>query len=155
PAFEAGRYGIACAEVCKVATAEGLPAVTAMHPASPGVLMYGREVLIVSTAASAAGMPEALAPLARLALKLARGEALGAAEVEGYLPRAIRRVGYRAEPGYRRAIDMLLAKLNGRPYVSEIPYQAPNRVEPALPIGDLGQTSIALVTTGGLVPKGN
>jgi len=155
PAFESGRYGIACAEVCRVASADGLPAVAAMHPSNPGVMMHRREVVIVPTAASAAGMQEALHPLSRLALKLARGEALASAEADGYLPRGIRRVGQRSEPGYRRAIDMLLAKLNGRPYVSEIPFQAPDMVEPASPIRDLHRTSIALVTTGGLVPKGN
>jgi glycine reductase complex component B subunit gamma len=155
PAFEAGRYGAACGEVCLLAGAEGIPAVAAMHPGNPGVLMHRREVMIVPTAASAAGMPEALGPLARLALKLARREALGPADSEGYLPRGVRKVGYRAEPGYRRAVDMLLAKLNGRPYVSEIPYQAPEMVEPASPIADLGQITVALVTTGGLVPIGN
>lgn len=155
PAFEAGRYGIACGEVCRLAAAEGVPAVAAMHPSNPGVLMHRREVLIVPTAASAAGMQGALAPLARLALKLARGEALGSAESEGYLPRGVRKVGFRAEPGYRRAIDMLLAKLDGRPYVSEIPYQAAEMVEPASPITDLRRMSLALVTTGGLVPIGN
>lgn len=155
PAFEAGRYGIACAEVCRVAAAEGVPAVTAMHPSNPGVMMHGREVMIVPTTASAAGMPQAVPPLARLALKLARREALGTADSEGYLSRGIRRVGYRPEPGYRRAIDMLLTKLNGRPYVSEIPYQAPAMVEPARPVAELRRTSVALVTTGGLVPKGN
>jgi glycine reductase len=155
PAFEAGRYGIACAEVCRLAAAEGIPAVAAMHPANPGVMMHRREVMIVPTAATAAGMPEALPPLVRLALKLARGEALGPAESEGYLPRGVRRVGFRAEPGYRRAVDMLLAKLAGRPYTSEIPYQAPEMVEPAAPVADLRRVSVALVTTGGLVPIGN
>jgi glycine reductase len=155
PAFEAGRYGIACGEVCRLAAAEGVPAVAAMHPANPGVLMHRREVMIVPTAASAAGMQEALGPLARLALKLGRGEALGPADAEGYLPRGIRKAGYRAEPGYRRAIDMLLAKLHGRPYASEIPYQAPEMVEPAPPLADLRRTAVALVTTGGLVPIGN
>ena len=87
PAFEAGRYGLACGEVCRLAAAEGIPAVAAMHPSNPGVLMHRREVMIVPTGASAAGMQEALGPLAGLALKLARGEALGPAESEGYLPR--------------------------------------------------------------------
>jgi glycine reductase len=155
PAFEAGRYGLACGEVCRLAAAEGIAAVTAMHPSNPGVLMHRRQVMIVPTGASAAGMQEALGPLARLALKLGRGEALGPAEGEGYLPRGIRKVGYRAEPGYRRAIDMLLAKLQGRPYTSEIPYQAPEMVEPAPPLGDPRRTAVALVTTGGLVPIGN
>ena len=31
PAFGSGRYGLACVEVCKVAQAMGLPAVTGMH----------------------------------------------------------------------------------------------------------------------------
>src|SRR5438105_9255427 len=35
PAFEAGRYGLACAEVCRVASAAGIAALTAMHPAAP------------------------------------------------------------------------------------------------------------------------
>ena len=155
PAFAAGRYGMACGEVCRLAVREGIPAVAAMHPSNPGVVMHRREVIIVPTGASAAAMTAALAPLARLVLKLGRGEPLGPADSEGYLPRGIRTVGYRAEPGYRRAVDMLLAKLASRPYISEIPYQAPEMVEPAPPLTDLRQVSIALVTTGGLVPIGN
>jgi glycine reductase len=155
PAFEAGRYGAACAHVCRAAGEAGIAAVTAMHAASPGVLLHRPHVLIVPTSATAAGMPQALGALARLALKLGRGEPLGPAEVEGYLPRGIRKTGLRAEPGARRAVDMLLAKLAGRPYVSEIPYQAPDSVPPAPPIADPARATIALVTTGGLIPKGN
>jgi glycine reductase len=155
PAFEAGRYSLACAEVCRVATAEGIASVTAMHPAAPAAAMYRRELLIVPTGATATDMARALGPLARLALKLAHGEALGSAEVEGYLPRGVRKSGMRAQPGFLRALDMLEAKLAGRPWVSEIPYQAPEAVSPAPPIVDLARAEIALVTTGGLVPKGN
>ena len=82
-------------------------------------------------------MQEALGPLVRLAIRVARGEELGPAEREGYLPRGIRKVGFRAEPGYRRAVDMLLAKLDGRPFASEMPYQAPESVTPASPVADL------------------
>src|SRR5262250_613696 len=80
PAFEAGRYGLACAEVCRAAAADGIPAVTAMYPAAPAVAMHGRELIVVPTGPTAADMPRALAGLARLAVKLARGEALGSAE---------------------------------------------------------------------------
>jgi glycine reductase len=155
PAFEAGRYSLACAEVCRVAAAEGIAAVTAMHPAAPAATMYRRELLIVPTGATAADMPRVLPPLARLALRVARGEALGPAEIEGYLPRGVRRSGRRGAPGFTRALDMLEAKLAGRPWLSEIPYQAPEAVAPAPPIADLARAEIALVTTGGLVPKGN
>jgi glycine reductase complex component B subunit gamma len=155
PAFEAGRYGLACAEVCRIAEAEGVPAVTGMHPESPGVLLHGREATIVPTGKSAADMTAALGRMAPLALRLGRGEALGPADVDGYLPRGIRKPGRLGRPGWERAIEMLIAKVNGRPYRSEVPYQAPEVVAPAAPIRDLSKASIALVTTGGLVPKGN
>src|SRR5262252_9462260 len=49
PAFNAGRYGLACAEVCKAAQTLGLQAVTGMHPENPGTLSYPSELLIVPT----------------------------------------------------------------------------------------------------------
>jgi glycine reductase complex component B subunit gamma len=155
PAFEAGRYGLACAQVCRIAESEGLSAITGMHPESPGVLLHRREATIVPTGKSAAEMSEALGRMVPLAFRLARGEALGPADADGYLPRGIRRSGRRERPGWERAMDLLIAKLDGRPYTSEVPYQAPEAVAPAAPIGDLSRASIALVTTGGLVPKGN
>ncbi len=87
PAFNAGRYGLACAEVCKTAQALGLKAVTGMHPENPGTLSYPSELFIVPTAATSVDMPTALAAMVRLVLKLSRGEELGPAQVEGYLPR--------------------------------------------------------------------
>ncbi len=67
----------------------------------------------------------------------------------------VRRVHDRGRPGYQRALDMLLDKLHGRPFRSEVPYAAPERVTPAPPIADLSRARIAMVTTGGLVRKGN
>lgn len=155
PAFSAGRYGLACGEVCKVAMNAGIPALTAMHTDNPGVLMYRHEVVIVPTSATPSEMAQALQQLARLATKMARGEELGPAEVEGYLPRGIRKPGFRDLPGYLRGVEMLLAKLNGRPYQTEVSYQAPEHVPPAPPVQDLSRATVALITTGGLVPKGN
>jgi glycine reductase len=155
PAFGSGRYGLACAHVCRIARQQGIPAVTAMHPENPGATSLRREVVIVPTGDSAASMPPALARLAPLALRLARGEALGPAELEGYLPQGKRQAHDRGRPGYQRALDMLLAKLGGRPFVTEVPYNAPEQVAPARPIADLSRATIALVTTGGLVRKGN
>ena len=59
PAFDAGRYGVACGEVCQLAGQLGIPAVTAMYPENPGVPLYRRDVPIVPTAANAAGMATA------------------------------------------------------------------------------------------------
>lgn len=155
PAFNAGRYGLACAQVCQAVQHLAVPAVCGMHPDNPGVLSYRTAVLIVPTGATSADMPQALAALVRLASKLGRGEPLGPAEIEGYLPRGTRQVYDRQRPGYQRALDMLKAKLQGEPFVTEVPIHAPEKVSPAAPIGDLSGATIAMVTTGGLVRKGN
>ena len=42
PAFDAGRYGLACGAICQAAEEMGIPAVTAMHPENPGVISYQR-----------------------------------------------------------------------------------------------------------------
>jgi glycine reductase len=155
PAFGAGRYGLACAAACRAAAALGIPAVTGMHPDNPAVEAHRQEVLIVPTAESATGMAPAVEALARFALRLGRGAELGPAEVEGYLSQGRRRVWDRGRPGYVRALDMLRAKLQGRPFVSEVPFRAPDRVTPAAPVADLARATIGMVTTGGLVRKGN
>ena len=155
PAFASGRYGLACAAACRAAAGLGIPAVTGMHLDNPAVEAHRYHVLIVPTAESATGMQPALTSLARFALRLARGEALGPAEIEGYIAQGRRRVWDRGRPGYQRALDMLLDKLHGRPFVSEVPFHAPDRVTPAAPVADLSRATIAMVTTGGLVRKGN
>jgi betaine reductase len=155
PAFGSGRYGLACAHVCKVAHDRGFAAITAMHPENPGASAARRGIYVVPTGASTTSMQAALAAVAPLARRLASRETLGPAEVDGYLPQGRRRVHDRGRPGYQRALDMLLDKLHGRPYRSEVPYAAPERVPPAAPIADLSRARIAMVTTGGLVRKGN
>jgi glycine reductase len=155
PAFESGRYGLACSEVCKTAQALGIPALTGMHPENPGVESGRPDVLIVPTGASPIEMQSALAAMVRLALKLGSHATLGPAEVEGFLPRGVRRVYVREAPGHVRALDMLAAKLSGRTFRTEVPIHVPERVSPAPPIADLARATIALVTTGGLVRKGN
>ena len=58
-------------------------------------------------------------------------------------------------PDYVRAVDLLLVKLNGQPYESEIPrVEAKQHSIPNL-TGNLKDATLALVTEGGLVPKGN
>src|SRR5262245_11708198 len=155
PAFASGRYGLACALACREARARGIPAIAAMHPDNPGVSSARRELVIVPTGTATTSMPAALAALAPLARRLGHGQTLGPAEVEGYIGSGVRRVHDRGRPGHQRALDMLLDKLHGRPYRSEVPYAPPERVTPAPPVADLARARIAMVTTGGLVRKGN
>ena len=142
-------------QVCRVAQSLDLPAITGMHRENPGVLSALPDVLVVPTGETSATMQEALQTMTRLALKLARGETLGPAEHEGYLPRGIRRLYERQRPGYQRALDMLRTKLRGESFLTEVPIHLPERIPPAAPIEELSQATIAMVTTGGLVRKGN
>ena len=155
PAFDAGRYGLACGAVCQAAEEIGIPAVSAMDLENPGVISYRRSAVIVPTNSGPAEMQTVLSQVLRIALKLSTGEELGPAEVEGYLSRGIRKVATREGAGYKRALAMLLKKLNGQPFVSEVPFQAPESVIPAAALPDLSRATIALVSTGGLIPKGN
>jgi len=155
PAFNAGRYGLGCNLACRVAHDLGVPAVTGMYPENPGAAGERLHMVAVPTSDRPLDMQTALAAMARLALKLGRDEALGPAEAEGYMPRGLRVMGKRETPGYKRALDMLVAKLNGQPFQTEVPIQAPERVDPAPPIADLRSANIALVSLGGLIPKGN
>lgn len=50
---------------------------------------------------------------------------------------------------------MLIKKLNDKPYVTEYPMPNFDRVEPNPAVKDLAHAKIALVTSGGIVPKGN
>jgi glycine reductase len=155
PAFDAGRYGGACGAVCALAAELGIPCLTAMHPENPAVALHRRRTYIVPTGGGAIDMPNVLPKLARLALKLGAGEELGPAAEEGYLPRGVRRYTERERPAYERAADMLLARVLGQPWTSEVGLQSYEVVPPAPPVGDLRPVKLALVTSGGLVPKGN
>lgn len=155
PAFNAGRYGLACGAVCDIADSLGIPSVTSMYEENPGVLAHGSSSLIIPCAEDVHGMEDALQAMARLALKLGAGEPLGPAADEGYLPRNIRREGDRYATAAKRAGDMLVARLTGAPWTTELRIEEPDLATPAPPIADLSHAKIAMMTSGGLVPKGN
>jgi len=156
PAFNAGRYGTACGDVCETVTKElSIPAVTGMYKENPGVDMYRKSTYIVETTDSARGMKDAVPAMARILLKQLKGEPLEKPEEEGYIPRGVR-VNYFAEKiGAERALDMLVKKLKGEPFTTEYPMPVFDRVPPNPPIEDMSKATVALVTSGGIVPKGN
>lgn len=156
PAFNAGRYGVACGTIADAVQEElGIPVITGMYIENPGADMFKNKVYTVPTKNSAAGMRDAVGKMAPLALKLAKKETIGASSVDGYMPNGTRVNFFEEERGARRAVNMLLNKLSGKPYVTE--YEMPNfdRVDPNPAIKDIAKAKIALVTSGGIVPKGN
>jgi len=158
PAFNAGRYGLACAKVCSwVRDNWRIPAITGMHEDNPGTKEVGRHVFVIQTGASAAAMRESLKRYTLLVERLLAGNETAVENFRAEHCLSIpRRFTVRfGAPDYVRAVNLLLTKLNGQPYESEIPrVEAKRHLIPNL-TGSLTDTTVALVTEGGLVPKGN
>ena len=155
PAFNAGRYGYACANICAAVKEElGIPVLTGMYEENPGADLKNK-VMIVATANSAAGMRKAAPVMANLALKIMKGEKIGASCEEGYMNMGVRVNFFEKERGAKRAVDMLVKKLAGKPFITEYPMPSFDRVPPNPAVKDLSKATIALCTSGGIVPKGN
>ena len=156
PAFNAGRYGVACGAIAKeVEEKLGIPVLTAMYIENPGADLYKKHVYIVETKNSAVGMRDALPKIASLALKLAKGEEIGSPSEDNYIERGIRKNYFAAERGSKRAVDMLVKKLKGEEFVTEFKMPVFDRVDPNPAVKDISKAKIAIVTSGGIVPKGN
>ncbi len=160
PAFNSGRYGFASVEICEaVSKSLGIPCVVGMHSENPAVSAYRNnknlKVYLLPTSETATGMGEALSLMARFACRLASGAEIKSAQQEGYLPRGVRRDEKADRPAVKRAISMLLDRLNGRPITTEIPVEIWDQVQIAAPLTDLSKSTIAIMTTSGVVPWGN
>lgn len=155
PAFNAGRYGMACGNVCKIAFDEGIIAISGMYKENPGLDIYKVYGYIFPTEINAKGMKDAIAQIAKFANKIARGEEILFSEDEGYFKRGIRKNIWKEKSGAERAVDMAIAKALGQPYKTEIVVPNFDRIVPSKPVLDLSRAKVALITSGGIVPKGN
>lgn len=156
PAFNAGRYGVAAGTITKAVKDElNIPAVTAMYVENPGTDMFRKDIYILETSDSAAGMRKALPKLAKFAAKLAKGEEILSPKEEGYHERGVRVNFFSEKRGSARAADMLVKKIRGEEFETEYPMPNFDRVAPNPAVKDLSTAKIALVTSGGIVPKGN
>lgn len=156
PAFIAGRYGVACGNVCKkVQEVFKVPVFTSMHEENPGVEMFRREMIIFKGGKSAQNMRKDVKKICAYALKVLKGEELFCAEDEGYYGRGIRKVVFTDKMAADRVVDMLLAKWNHEPYQTEIDMHAPDVPTPLPAVKDLSQAKIAVISTGGIVPVDN
>lgn len=156
PAFNAGRYGVAAGTVTSMVKEElSIPSVTAMYEENPGADLFKKDIYILKTGDSAAGMRKSLPALAKFAIKFAKKEKIGTPEEEGYIKRGIRVNYFSEDRGSKRAVDMLVKKLSGKDFLTEYPMPDFDRVPPNKAIADIKKATIALVTSGGIVPKGN
>jgi betaine reductase len=156
PAFDAGRYGIACGAVCKaVQDTLNIPAVTGMYKENPGVDLFRKDVYIVQTEDSVKGMEATFSRMVNIACRLAAHEKIGDPIEEGYFARGFIANKPIEKAAAERVVSLLLTKLQGLPFESEVPLPKYDRVTPALALKNLASAKIVLVTDGGLVPRGN
>jgi glycine reductase len=151
PCFDAGRYGMAAGALCAAVQAElKIPAITGMNEENPGVDLYRDALYIIDSGSNPAKMREVVGKMAGLGQKLVQKRAVGLPAEEGYLPRGLLRDQVVKHTAARRLVDMLVAKLNGTAFESEIePTPMPAAIK------NLSQARVMLITDGGLVPKGN
>lgn len=158
PAFRAGRYGVACGNVCRMVEEHfQVPVLTSMNDENPGVEMFRKSLYILQGGKSAADMRKDIKAMASLGEKLVSGQKVGSAQDEGYFGRGRRHqtVLESGIPAADRVVDMLIKKLNNQPFETELPIPEPDRVPIAPAVKDLSQATIAFVTSGGIVPSDN
>ncbi len=160
PAFQAGRYGVACGTICKAIQQKmNIPAVTSMHVENPGVEMFKKDVIIFEGGSGAVKMRQDVSKMMGYVNKVLAGEKSQGAKAEGYFPRGCRHEFYledkRENTAAYRAVQMLIKKMNGQPYQTELEIPKKDLVPIAEPVADLSKATIAMVTTGGIVPVDN
>lgn len=156
PAFNAGRYGQACGAISHAVQARlDIAAVAGMYHENPGVEMYRKRVLIVRSGESAAAMRQGLESMLQLGRDIVHGRPIRRPYEGGYFPRGKPIQEIVDKNAATRSIDMLLAKLVGTPFVSEIELPSFRPADPAPQIADMSQAKLALVTDCGLVLKGD
>ena len=160
PAFQAGRYGVACGYICKAIEDKlGVPAVTSMNVENPGVEMFKQDVIIFKGGNGAVKMRKDVAAMVAYVNKVLAGEPSLGADIEGYFARGCRHERFledkRENTAAYRGVQMLIKKMTGQPYQTELVIPKKELVPIAPPVEDLSKATIALVTTGGIVPVDN
>ncbi len=155
PAFNSGRYGEACGRIAReVSRKFNIPAVSGMAKENPG-LAYRKDVYIIPTSDNIRGMKTAIHNISHLGFKLLHVPNNDQRKPVEYYSRGFRKNIRSDLNGAQRALNLLLAKIQGDPFNTELELPKFDRVAPAPPVKNLKKSKIAVITTGGLVPKGN
>jgi betaine reductase len=100
-------------------------------------------------------MKDAMEKITTFVRKIAEGGIIDNPAKEGYFKRGVRKNVWKDKIGAIRAVDMLLAKISGEHFETELPMPKFSKVVPSPAIKDLSKATIAVMTSGGIVPKGN
>ncbi len=158
PAFQAGRYGVACGNIC-VAIKEkyNIPVFSSMNVENPGVEMFKKEFPVFEGSRSAASMKKDTELIAKYVDKLVTNQPLGSAEENKYFSRGIRHQIWLDNKltAAKRGVNMLIKKLNNEEYETELLIPKKDIIPVATPINNLATAKIAILNTGGIVPVDN
>jgi len=156
PCFDAGRYGMAAGAICRAVQTElGVPVVTAMSEENPGVDLYREALYIIDSGTNVTKLRDVVARMAALGKKLAANDPIGSPTQEGYLRRGWLRDQLVEKRAATRLVDMLVAKMKGELFESEMPATSFAPVPMPAAVRNLSKARVMLITDGGLVPKGN
>lgn len=156
PGFNAGRYGLACGAItAKVCERLKIPAVTALYVENPGTELYQNRCYILKTNDNAREMKKVVEAVAVFARRLANGEEIGKGDAENYHGAGPAPVIDYTTPAAKRGIDMLLSKLRKEPFKTEVVMPAHEAIPIPTIQKPISEVLLAIVTDGGLVPKGN
>lgn len=156
PCFDAGRYGMAAGAICRAVQTElGIPAVAAMSEENPGVDLFRDALYIIDSGTNVTKLRDVVGSMAHLSRKLVAKEPVGLPAQEGYLRRGWLRDQLVEKNAATRLGDMLVAKLGGVTFESEMPATAFAPVPIPAAVKDISKARVMLITDGGLVPKGN
>lgn len=100
-------------------------------------------------------MRQAIPAMAKVATALLSGEEISDISAYELMPRGVRKNYFAKERGAKRAVEMLVQKIKGEKFITEYPMPIFDRVEPHAPVADISKAVVALVTSGGVVAKGN
>jgi len=117
--------------------------------------MYKGDCYIMEVGKSAASVRKAVPLITGFANKIILGEKLGTPKQEHYFPKGQRVNVFHEKNGAVRAIEMLVKKIKGDDYETELKISVYEKVTPSAPLAELSHAKIALCTSGGIVPFGN
>lgn len=121
PCFLAGRYGMSAGALCSAVRSNlNIPVITAMGGENPGADLYREALYIIDSGSNAAKMRDVIEKMAALAKKLISEAEIGSPKAEGYLPRGLIRDQFVAQTAAERLVDMVLAKVKGEAFESEM-----------------------------------
>lgn len=153
PAFNAGRYGMACASVANTLK-DKTTVLTGMYEENPGLDACRLHSYVIPVGKSAADMRKALSHMVKLANKILEGKEVNYQD-DNFFSQGRRLTVFSDRIGAKRATDMLLKRLKNEEFQTELPMPSFDHVKAAVPITNMKNATIALITTGGIVPEGN